>query len=325
MNVAIIGVGQLGSRYLQGIVKSDLKFSIYLVDLNLESIEKAKLGIKDVLHDHSLFSYQSIEDLPKSLDLVIISTNADIRAKIVKVLLNTLEIKYLILEKVLFQKESDLIEIGDLLKEKNVDCWVNHPKRIFKSYNDLKSILPDRQKPLGLMATGVDWGLACNGLHVIDTWSFLFDDYLENCNLISVHSKWVESKRKGFLDINGSMLGYFEKGTPFTLVSEQGPRASLTISMDFPDCRVTIEEVNHESAIRYYKKGKPDPIHTMPFQMEYQSSISGTLLEDILLNGNCGLPTYSIAAKNHAPFLKGLSDDFFKREISKEFNCLPIT
>lgn len=324
-NIAIVGVGQLGGRYLQGIVKSKFPLSIFLVDPSNDSINRALNGLIDIKHTKTIHSLNSIKELPPKLDVVIVSTNADVRAEVVRKLFDVCRFPFLILEKVLFQSIKDLREIGTLVSKNSTKCWVNHPKRIFKSYRELKDFLPKNQLPLGLMATGTNWGIACNGLHVIDTWSFLIDDFLEKCEVISGSSEWVKSTRKGFMDLQGSLIGVFKKGTPFILSSYFGERSPLSICIDFPTKQVLIEEINNESAIRIYQKGNPDPEIKFSFQHEYQSAISAPLIDQILEEGTCGLPPYEMAMINHVPFIKGLSSDFFQKDEVSDLEVLPIT
>lgn len=322
--IAIVGVGQLGCRYLEGIIKSINQLKIYLVDPNPESLQKALLNLINHPHPHIVTTCQSIPELPSQLDLIIVSTNADVRAEVVKELVGKVQFPYLILEKVLFQHQNDLLEIEQLLINNGISCWVNHPKRVFKSYHLLKSYLPPNEVPMGLMATGNDWGIACNGLHVLDTWSFLIGDFVENCTVTDT-SLWVDSHRIGFKDLQGCLMGNFIKGTPFILSSYQGKRKPLSIFIDYPNLQVFMEEINGDHSIKIFNKGESNPSLNLSFDQEYQSSISASLVDQILKEGTCGLPSYASARINHIPFLKGLSKHFFQSELTTEKQILPIT
>ena len=140
-NIAIIGTGQLGSRHLQGLKTASSALTITVVDSSDESLKIAKerYNAVDEIGEKTIQYVKNIESLPAQLDLVIIATNSKSRALIVKRLLTHSSVKYLILEKVLFTQLSDYEEIGVLLKKKNVQCWVNCPRRMFGSYSMIKN------------------------------------------------------------------------------------------------------------------------------------------------------------------------------------------
>ena len=145
-NIAIIGAGVIGTRHLQGILKTENKISIYLID----PLEKALKFAKE-----SLFQNQNLFNLPKiafcsnikeisvSLDIVIIATTASIRKKVILELLRHQSPKFVILEKVVFQKLSDFNEIEAIFSKMNIKSWVNCPLRLYPSFKNMKKYFKD--------------------------------------------------------------------------------------------------------------------------------------------------------------------------------------
>ena len=81
-NILISGAGQLGSRYLQGLIKCRLPLRIYVQDIYHESLYRAKqrwneVFIPETLHEVSFRT--SLDSLPQEIDIAIVATTADVR------------------------------------------------------------------------------------------------------------------------------------------------------------------------------------------------------------------------------------------------------
>ena len=166
--IALIGAGQLGSRYLQGIVISDIDIELYIVDPSNDSIRichKRILEAKPAFNIANIINLNQVTSLPKNIDLAIIATTADVRWKVINELFKQdRKINYAILEKVLFQKELEYSKCEALLKEKNVISWVNCPRRIMPIYEDLKNDISEDLREVKV--TGTNWGLISNTIHL---------------------------------------------------------------------------------------------------------------------------------------------------------------
>ena len=130
-NIAIIGAGQLGSRHLQGIVKSSNELRVYVIDPNENSLILAKKRYQEVCKSKTnIVSYhQQINALPKKIDIAIIATTSDIRRVIIENLLERVQVNYIILEKVVFQSVKDFKDIMELISIKKTQAWVNCARR----------------------------------------------------------------------------------------------------------------------------------------------------------------------------------------------------
>ena len=168
--IAIIGAGQLGSRHLQGIAQSKINIDIEVV----EPFEQSRIMAKDRYYEienrkniNNIHFYESIKELSTNLDIVIVATGANVRSKIVIELLKLKQVKYLILEKVLFQTIEEYFIVEKILKETNTLCWVNHTRRMFPFYTKLKQLFKNSEQ-ISYNYQGGDWGVGCNALHFID-------------------------------------------------------------------------------------------------------------------------------------------------------------
>ena len=101
-NIIIIGAGNLGRRYLQGLTDLQLECTIWVIDKNEKALELAKLlnldFIKSKYHKNILFS-QNIPTEINFFDLAIVATTAENRSVIIDNVLQNCQIKYWILEK----------------------------------------------------------------------------------------------------------------------------------------------------------------------------------------------------------------------------------
>ena len=164
----IIGAGQLGSRHLQGLLKFDkCQQAVYVIDPSLDSLNNAKLRASEIKSNHEVRFLADWKNLPKEFDLAIVATNADIREKVVTKLLQNHRVNYLVLEKVLFQDIEAYSRINDLINKNNISTWVNHPRRMFSSYQVIKNQINNGNSK-NYQYSGGNWGLGCNALHFLD-------------------------------------------------------------------------------------------------------------------------------------------------------------
>ena len=123
-------------------------------------------------------------------------------------------VKYLILEKILFQKAQDYKAIKKQIKKKKIKAWVNFSMRIMPFYQKIKEQL--RSKKIHLIVSGSQWGLVTNAVHFIDFIAFLTDCYDFTIDTKGLNSKPIESKRPGFLELIGTLNIHFKNGRKWT-------------------------------------------------------------------------------------------------------------
>ncbi len=204
--VLIAGAGQLGSRYLQGLSRSTLDLSIYVYDISVESLERAKTRWNEVVPEktrYQLFLLTDFNQIPDNIDLAIISTNSQIRAELVSSLNKKCKIRYWILEKVLAQSVEQINEIESTLANAK-GAWVNTPYRAMTWYKKIRN-----QMNLGhhFVAEGVGgktFGLACNAIHYLDLLCWFSWERVESIQIDGLDNSWYKSKRPGFWDLFGN-------------------------------------------------------------------------------------------------------------------------
>jgi hypothetical protein len=321
-NIALIGAGQLGSRHLQSLSLLDFETNIQVIDPYQNSLEVAKERLEQMPFNNKIKVeyFTEISNLSNEIDLCIVATTADIRAKIIKELVSKKHIKKLILEKVLFQNTTDLTEIDKLLEKNNIDCWVNHPFRCYPIYKELKKYFTS-DSAISYQVIGGGWGLGCNGLHYIDHLAFLSDTYDLKLNTAFLDKQIIDSKRKGFIEFTGKLLGTLGNNN-FVLESNTNT-TPLTITIENENIKIILEEVSG-----WLKIAKRENSwiweHVETKIMYFQSELTHLITKDLFNYDHCDLPTYKDAIKLHQPFLAALTN-YLNLIQDNETDICPIT
>ena len=218
-NNLIIGAGQLGSRHLQGLLKFDKEQIIYVLDTSKSSLNIAEERASEIEFEHTIKYITNWDNIPSELDLVIVATGASVRSKVVTKLLKVCNVKNLILEKILFQDLESYSDISKLIKATGTPTWVNHPRRMFKHYIDIKNKLSASEEVVNFQVFGGNWDLACNALHFIDLISFLSNSEVMELDFKGIDNKVINSKRSNCIEFTGSFSGKLKNGNNFNICS----------------------------------------------------------------------------------------------------------
>lgn len=301
---AIIGAGELGSRHLQGLIKYDERQTIYVVDPSEDSLKKSKDRALEIEHGHDIIFVNEVQALPLKLDLVIVATQANIRENIINKLLEKHEVRFLILEKVLFQEIDAYERVSILVKRKEVKTWVNHPRRMYPLYQHIKSSL-NSNAPLVFSLTGNNWFIGCNGLHFVDLLAYLSDSSVAQIDFEWLDEEVISSKRKGYVDFTGTVKGKFKNGSVFSITSFKGNTGPALLNISGELTRLLIMEGDTARLIDLAQTGGM-PVTSLDFKTEYQSSLTTQLAKNLFETGSCDLPTYEEASEAHVPFIREL-------------------
>ncbi len=320
--VCLIGAGKLGARHLQAMKGFKEPHDIFVVEPMEASREEAKKIYEDTQgQDNRVLFASGIEDVANQttmLDVAVVATSSAPRRAVIEELLARLDVKYMILEKVLFQKIKDIDEVGILLKNNGVKAWVNCPRRYFGIYDEIKRDLQEAEE-FQVSVSGSKWGLGCNGIHFLDLIAFLADIPNGHVDISGLDSDIIESKRKGFYEITGRLSGNFGRCTDFSITSYK--------SGDIPNSVIITSDVSKYIVMEWAskvieitkEKGTCEKSITIPFQ----SQLTNAQIEDILYSGECKITSYDESAMIHKALMEPLSS-FFKEKGFGDDIC-PIT
>ena len=304
-NIALIGVGGIGSRHLQALTKLKDDVNIWVVDPSSESIDKAKilLNTENPAHNKDNITYcNGVHEIPPIIDIAIIATTSGIRRSVTEDLLAKCDVNYIIFEKVLFTKVDDYYAVQKILDQHGISAWVDCGRRLFDFYVYLKSLLSDA-KSIDMYVSGKNFGLGCNAIHYLDLLAYLgggiVDIYVDTSGL---DKEIIQSKRSGYIEFTGKLCGNMGKNS-FAIVSSINDCLDQTI-IKSSICDVFIEEKSDviNAKIVWHDNTRSD--ENIEYPMQFVSGITNIAVHDILVTGNCNLTPYEDSMKLHIPMIK---------------------
>ncbi len=298
--VLIVGLGGIGYRHFQAVLKCKSDIDLFVVDISLEAIERAKTYKIESSSDKDVFFYDDIKYIQNEIfDVAIIATVSKIRRNIFEnILSNGNTLRNVIFEKVLFNDLDDYNKVKELIQKNNISAYVNCTGRENKDYQKLRERIKNA-KYYKFSFRGSDWGLACNSIHKIDTIAFLtnytgMDIQLDGSLL---ENKIYESKRQGYNEFYGIFSGTM--GNNITFVFE--------CSHDNSPC---IFDIYTDEGFYSIREGDKIIIHdglcfkSELFELEYVSNISTLVVDNLLNNRSVFLPSFEESIKYHIPMLE---------------------
>jgi predicted dehydrogenase len=307
----LVGAGQLGSRYLQGLACIDRQLKITVIDPSSSSLDLARQRLAEAspatVHEVSFST--SLDDAPKQLNLALVVTPAHCRPEVVDVISAQHEVSAWILEKVLAQSSQKVDQIERALVGHS-RVWVNTPRRLMSWHQEIKSqMLAIGPSALRVRMAGGNWGLACNAIHLIDLvswWTGASVDVVDTRRL----GDWQPSKRSGFQEVFGSLMVNFSDGSTLELICNQSD-AAPRIKVETPEGIWLIDELAGKAV---GPSGKE-----IAGQLSFQSAFTAPLVEQILTSGRCELPSLADSAAQHRPFLDALLQHWNHSQSRQDF------
>lgn len=304
-HVAIIGAGNLGSRHLQALALSKIPLSIEVMDSSEESLGIAKKRWGEMPTNplvQSIVFFTSMSSLSSEFDVVIVATSSSPRRAIVEELLTTKKTKYLVLEKVLFQRIKDYDEVQALLEQHEVKAWVNCPRRTTKFYRNLADMMRQDSR-IDMTVSGGDWGLGCNSIHMLDLYALISGQKRFEADIESLNRGWIDSKRKGYIEFTGTLRVKSEKGVLELRSDAARVRPAVTVIQTERLCCMVYEKEKTAQLLR--EKDNAWSWESIPVDMRNQSEVTQEIVQSLVENGNCFLTPYTESAALHNVLIKG--------------------
>lgn len=322
-NILLVGSGQLGSRYLQGLSRINNDLEIFVVDPNLNALSIAKDRFEEMTKNtfsHSVNYYQDFNELGNEFDLGIIATNADVRKKILIYLLKQHRIKNFILEKVAFQAIEDFEIIIELLNIDKIKAWVNCPRRIMPFFIKLKEEIPDKAL-INMFVKGSNWGLASNTIHMLDLLSFLSSQVDYEFDISNLEDEIYSSKKPSFIEIGGKLNFYSNRGDRLELVDEKQKNRPFELIIKYDEREIHINQ-NLGRAKILSKDGSE--LAASNFILPMQSEITSQIVKDILFHSNSNLTSVNESLILHRSMIQAFNCHLTKIK-GKKVKICPIT
>ncbi len=322
MNIVLVSAGQIGSRHLQGLaLLKDDNIRIQVLDPSEESLRIAKDRYYEVAKDNKNITIEFLNNFEKvvnDIDVAIVATSSKVRRKAIEELVHGRSITYLVLEKFLFSDIRDYDVIRNLINERQIKAFVNCPRRLYPDYIEIKNLLKD-QKNLIFNVVGSNWGLGCNGIHMLDLFCF----FTHTKDLI-LKNEWIDeevvfSKRAGYVEFSGTITGT-NNGSKFLITSYPSGTSPLVVSMFNENFRIIIEE---GSGTYFYSSASNGwAWEQKKFAIRFQSQLTNLVVEDLIATGTCGLTTYEESSYLHYTFLNNILSFIERTQGKKTTECL---
>lgn len=319
--IYIIGAGQIGSRHLQALKNVRFQLNITVVDPLEKSLSVAKQRYDEVPVAKDLHTVNYSSQTPKSqkIDLVIIATTSNVRAKVTEDILKNNRVRYLILEKILFDRKADYQKVGRIIAREKVKAWVNCPMRVRPVYKEIKEALSG--KKISFRMTGSQWGLATNAIHYLDFISHLTGSASFTVDTSHLEKKVWPTRRKGFVELHGTLFADFTNGSHCELTEYNSGNAPWFIEILNQDRRYLIQGLdkiwNSHAQDQWQWKERA-------FKTPLVSETTTGIAEDLLKNGRCALTPYQDSVKIHLALLEPLRL-FLNKSFVKKYNYYPFT
>ena len=300
-SILIIGAGSIGRFHLLSILKSKKFYDVTLLDKSLLALQESKQIYKKNPNNVNLKVVQNIKLIDRKYNIAILAVPADIRLNIFKKLVNVTKIKYYIFEKFLFQKSLEYHVAKKIIKDNRLNVWVNCWRRTFYLYKKIKDDLKKNEK-IDITLSGNEWGLACNSIHFIDLFCWMNNYRSIVLNTKNIKDEIVESKRKGFIEFYGTLIGSQNKNY-ISMSCEKSNKKKLDIILKTTNKKIVINEIDGTINIEEFNKKK-----LVKFSSPKVSNITFPIVDEILNSKKCLLPTYNESAKFHLIMLNSMID-----------------
>ena len=303
-NIALIGVGGIGSRHLQALTKLKDDVDIWVVDPLSESIDKARklLETENPNQNKGNITYcHSVNEIFPNIDVAIIATTSGIRRSVTEELLAKCDVKNIIFEKVLFTKVEDYYAVQKKLVQDSISAWVNCARRLTDFYVYLKSLLSDA-KSIDMYVSGKNFGLGCNAIHYLDLLAYLGRNIGDiSVDITDLDKEIIPSKRKGYVEFTGKLCGKIGNNS-FTLVSSLNDCPNQII-LKSNICDIFIEEKSDVISAKIIRQENTQSEENIEFPMQFVSGLTNYAVHDILVTGDCNLTSYEDSMKLHIPMI----------------------
>ncbi len=306
LNIAILGIGNIGARHLESIIKTSRNINIFIFDI-YESRSKEVINIYEPFKKNiNINAINNIKDLPSEISFCIISTTALERLSVLEKIDSN--IKFLLLEKVLTSSKKELKRYQSISNQFEA-VFVNMPYYYENIFQEIKKYI---SKPNKIIFQGGDFGIACNLVHFIDIAEKLLQKKIRNFKQNNNNLLWKKAKREGFYDLTGEIMLELSSGEKIYIISEVKPQEDIKIIVSDEFNEIVYEWDNGE----LFKNS----IFCSKNIITYQSSRTLNILEDLLTGKSPKVSSLDNAIRIHNQLIDILQPSWNKYyEINYDF------
>ena len=305
VRVAIVGCGGIGSRHAQGAARAPEVSRIDCVDVDKNSIDLCKTRLEEINHDKQVVFHSNVASLTEHVDVCIVATPSKNRKQVILDILDKINVKYFILEKIVFQTEEDFNLIEDVFLKQNIKCWVNCYSRAEERYKEVKKNIAKGSsfKMIAEYPEPPNFNLGSSVIHILDLFCYLRNDYNLKTDLGGLEKTILESKHAGYMEFTGRIQAQNKFGDSLDIRPQAVSSLRYTIQFE------NMEYVCSEDQDFYFcVTNKQKTLFESEFL--WQNSLTNLYIRDIINNETCDLPTLNESYKVHRFLLEAVRDHF---------------
>tara|TARA_B110000438_G_scaffold291389_1_gene328275 strand:- start:6088 stop:7086 length:999 start_codon:yes stop_codon:yes gene_type:complete len=320
--ITLIGCGVVGSRHLQALVKMSQNTTVYVVEPNKKSQNLGKKRLKEISYNkqkHSIFWFNSLTELSKESDVTIIATHASGRVDLIKKLLKKGHRRFLI-EKFVCQSTNEYNDLLASMKKFRSKGWVNTNLQCFEGYRRIKKCFKPNETISLSVLTNSKFGLSTQSIHYLALFTWLTDN-----NKIKLDGKYLKKellpnkRSKSFKEFQGTLIGVNNNNSFLKLTFMPSFENSLIVKISGDNMHFILDELHNKISVFNEKKSKK-----WNFEFEHVSTLTTKIIQDILKNDDCSLPSLQDSYNSHSELFR-IFNSHLKKNFNKDFELCPIT
>ena len=218
-NILICGLGHIGYRHIQALIKIKNINKIYIYDKKKYRYERFINNFNNK-YKKKFRKILKLEKRNLKFFLAIISTTSKNRFNLTNKINNLFKIKYFLIEKFL---EADLKKLKLFKKIQRKNMFINYNWRLYPFIIQTKKIIRNFNK-INIVLDGYSWNMASNALHIVDAIKSIFECRISSIKL-GKDIKYIESKRKGYNELLGTIWINLSNRIKLKLISKNNKKS----------------------------------------------------------------------------------------------------
>ena len=316
-NILIVGLGNIGNRYLEGVLSVKDVHEIHIIEKDKNLIQDLSKRYRKEICSKQIFLTSSIEKLTlRKFLITIVSTTATDRYKILLNIKSNVDTSYYIIEKVLAQSEEQLESIKNLFYN-HTNVWISSPRRSMIWYKEIKKKI-FKEKKLSFLVKGYNWGLACNAIHFIDLVNWITGEKIISIQTNRLNSYWTKAKRDGFLEITGGLKIKFTNDVSLMMRCDKDNSNMKNYNIFIKNQNIHLGINEQRSLAKFNNEEKIDGIFSN------LSDVVPEVITSLINFGSCEWTNLNESIFSHQKLIQSLVMHWKKNKASK-FDILPIT
>jgi predicted dehydrogenase len=301
--VLVIGAGQIGSRHLQALARSNLVSCAHVVEPYADSRTRAAQRWQEAGGTPERLQFVADETWPRCAAAICASPATGRLAIIER--LAAIGVSHLLSEKVLFPNQADYTRSLEIVASAGINTAINHIYRYAPAFAVLRDLAP--VPPLHIEIAAGDNGLGCNLIHFLDLFEYLTCSMLARLQVGIDRPYRSSSRGSHYLEFSGHASAATQRGDTFALTftpaSTRAPRIRVTGSgfeATFDESIPKVESTHRQ-------------LHDLPFAPPRVSDLSARILEE-MHEGRCRLPSFAASHRANELMLQAFNREIHGRD-----------